>query len=171
MLVIAAQLGSPTFFVTMTCDLQWPEITSQLCPSQVYSDIPVVVCRVFKHRLALLEQYLQTMFLNAGGQVYIIHIVKFQKHELSHVHILIKYHSACINPKDIDHVISVEIPDDSEDAQLVLSHMRHKHPRPEMPASSYCQRINGEGERVCRFHYPHALQPITAINAEGQVKY
>ena len=32
-LAIAAALGNPTFFVTMTCNTNWPEIQSQLRPS------------------------------------------------------------------------------------------------------------------------------------------
>jgi hypothetical protein len=50
-LAIAAQMGKPTFFVTMTCNPMWPEIQSQLLPGQSYSDNPGVVARVFKAKL------------------------------------------------------------------------------------------------------------------------
>lgn len=42
-LAIAAALGNPTFFITMTCNTTWPEIQCQLCPGQTYADLPVVV--------------------------------------------------------------------------------------------------------------------------------
>jgi hypothetical protein len=38
-LTIAAHLGSPTFFVTMTCNTDWPEIKTRLRPGQDFSDI------------------------------------------------------------------------------------------------------------------------------------
>jgi hypothetical protein len=47
-LAIAAAFGSPTFFITMTCNPEWPEIQSQLRPGQNFTDIPIVVVRVFK---------------------------------------------------------------------------------------------------------------------------
>ena len=42
-LAIAAAKGNPTFFITMTCNSNWPEIQSQLHPGQDFTDIPVVV--------------------------------------------------------------------------------------------------------------------------------
>lgn len=53
-LAIAAQLGNPTFFITMTCNPKWEEITCQLRPGQNYTDIPAVVARVFHAKLRLL---------------------------------------------------------------------------------------------------------------------
>lgn len=46
-LAIAASEGNPMFFVTMTCNPAWPEITSQLRSGQSFADIPIVVVRVF----------------------------------------------------------------------------------------------------------------------------
>ena len=43
-LAIAAAYGPPTFFLTFTCNSDWPEIQSQLLPGQNFTDIPVVVC-------------------------------------------------------------------------------------------------------------------------------
>jgi hypothetical protein len=65
-LAIATAFGSPTFFITMTCNPEWPEIQSQLCPGQNFADVLIVVVRVFKRKLVLLEKGLKTMFPNAG---------------------------------------------------------------------------------------------------------
>ena len=43
-LAIAAIYGPPTFFLTFTCNSDWPEIQSQLLQGQNFTDIPVVVC-------------------------------------------------------------------------------------------------------------------------------
>ena len=47
-LAVAAKYGPPTFFITMTCNTNWPEIQSQLCHGQDFTGIPVVVIHVFK---------------------------------------------------------------------------------------------------------------------------
>lgn len=170
-LAIAASLGNPTFFITMTCNPDWPEITSQLRPGQTYVDIPMVVVRVFKRKLFLLLKALKTMFVNAGRQIYSIHVIEFQKRGLPHAHILIKYEKECVHPDDIDMVVSAEIPKDPEDAALVRKFMMHTHPRLSDPPSKYCQRVAADGTRTCRFGYPHKLQRTTTVNTEGHVSY
>ena len=65
-LAIAATYGPPTFFITLTCNGDWPEITSQLYPGQNHTDVPAVVCRVFKQKLSKLLHALCTMFTHAG---------------------------------------------------------------------------------------------------------
>jgi hypothetical protein len=101
-LAIAAAYGNPSFFITMTCNPDWPEIRSQLRPGQDFTDIPLVVVRVFKRKLTLLLQALKTMFINVGRPEYCIHCVEFQKRGLPHSHILIKFPVDCIDPTDID---------------------------------------------------------------------
>lgn len=170
-LAVAATYGPPTFFITMTCNTNWPEIQSQLRQGQDFMDIPVVVIRVFKRKLALLEQALKTMFPHAGGLLYCIHSIEFQKRGLPHAHILLKFRSDCITASDIDAVVSAEIPSNPRDAALVRNFMIHQHPSPDKPPSKYCQRLNEDGQRICRFHYPHALQATTSIDIEGRVHY
>jgi hypothetical protein len=170
-LAIAAAYGSPTFFVTMTCNPDWPEIQSQLQAGQNFTDIPIVVVRVFKRKLVLLEKALKTMFAGAGAVLYFIHSVEFQKRGLPHVHILIKFSADCTHPSDIDKVVSAEIPDDPQDAVFVRKFMMHNHPSPDRPPSKYCQREGPDGTRTCRFKYPCRLQNETTIDAEGRVHY
>ena len=170
-LAIAAVKGTPTFFITMTCNSNWPEIQSQLRPGQDFTDIPVVVVRVFKCKLTLLLQTLKTMFPNAGRVLYCIHSIEFQKRGLPHAHILIKFASDCIHPDDIDSVVSAELPDNADDAILVNTFMCHNHPSPNRPLSKYCQYELHDGTRACRFRYPHPLQATTTIDPEGRVHY
>lgn len=170
-LAIAAMYGAPTFFITMTCNSNWPEIQSQLRPGQEFQDTPVVVCRVFRRKLMLLEKALRSMFPNAGGLLYIIHSVEFQKRGLPHAHILVKYASDCIDPSDIDAVISAEMPSDPADAQLVIKFMTHKHPPADKPLAKYCQRELENGDRACRFNYPKPVVPTTYSDQAGRVHY
>jgi hypothetical protein len=169
-LTIAAHSGNPTFFVTMTCNADWPEIACRLRPGQDFSDIPTDVVRVFKQKLSSLEQSLKTMFPKAGRLDYIIHSVEFQKRGLPHAHILCRFQQKCTHPDDIDRVVSAELPSDPVDEELVRKLMTHRHPPADKPPSRYCQRVVN-GQRVCRFGYPHPLQPRTTVDSEGKVHY
>lgn len=170
-LAVAAAYGPPTFFITMTCNTNWPEITSALRPGQTFADVPVVVTPVFKQKLSLLFKTLNTMFPHVGARVYCIHSIEFQRRGLPHAHILVKFGCNCINPTDIDAVISAEVPDDPVDMQLVRQYMMHNHPSPDRPPSTYCQLVSATGARQCHFNYPKPLQPQTTINNEGRVQY
>jgi len=69
-----------------TCNGDWPEIRSKLRPGQTFTDIPVVVCRVFKQKLSRLMSLFRTMFPNAGNLLYSIQRIEFQKRGLPHAH-------------------------------------------------------------------------------------
>ena len=171
-LAIAATKGNPTFFIMMTCNSNWPEIQSQLRSGQDFTDIPVVVVRVFKRKLAHLLQTLKTiMFPHAGRVLYCIHSIEFQKRGLPHAHILVKFMSDCVHPNDIDSVVSVEVPLDPQDALLVNTFMVHNHPSPNHPPSKYCQYKLPDGTRSCHFKYPKPLQPTTTVDPEGHIHY
>lgn len=178
-LTIAATYGPPTFFVTFTCNGDWPEIRSCLRPGQTYTDIPVVVCRVFKQKLSRLMTIFRTMFPHAGPLLYTIQRVEFQKRGLPHAHILLKYSSSCISPDDIDCVISAQIPEAADDAAIVRQFMihpthnssiiNHIPPSPENPLK-YCEKWK-DGARVCRFGYPKSTQGQTSFDSSNRVLY
>ena len=171
-LTIATHSSSPTFFVTMTCNSDWPEIKVRLRAGQDFTDIPSDVVCVFKQKLILLEHALKTMFPHAGRMLYMIHSIEFQERGLPHAHILCKFERDCIDLIDIDSVVSAELPSDPFDLQLVQKLMLHRHPPPQSPPSRYCQRDDIEtGRRVCRFGYPQPLQDVTTIDSEGRVHY
>lgn len=156
-LAIAAVYAPPTFFIMFTCNTSWSEITSQLRPGQTFYDIPVVVCRVFKHKLVLFKCMLRSMFPNTGPVQYLIHSIKFQKCGAPHAHILIKYKHDCMSPDDIDSIVSVKLLSHPADAHLMYS----------------CGLIHNCGKYcgTCCFHYPQPLQASTTINSTGHIHY
>ena len=178
-LTIAATYGPPTFFVTFTCNGDWPEIRSCLRPGQTYTDIPVVVCRVFKQKLSRLMSIFRTMFPNAGRLLYSIHRIEFQKRGLPHAHILLKYSNDCTLPGDIDRVISAHIPEAADDAETVRRFMIHPThnsniinnipPSPENPLK-YCEKWK-DSVRMCRFGYPKSAQEKTTFDTSNRVLY
>ncbi|XP_021755978.1 uncharacterized protein LOC110721154 [Chenopodium quinoa] len=58
-MALVQRLGKPGLFVTMTCNVKWPEITAELCDSETVADQPDVVARVFKSKVIALKK--QTM--------------------------------------------------------------------------------------------------------------
>ena len=178
-LTIAAVYGPPTFFVTFTCNGDWPEIRSRLRPGQTYTDIPVVVCRVFKQKLSRLMTVFRTMFPNAGRLLYTIQRVEFQKRGLPHAHILLKYPKDCISPEDIESVVSAHIPEAADDAEIVRRFMMHPThnsniinnipPSSENPLK-YCEKWKNDA-RVCRFGYPKPTADVTSFDTSNRVIY
>lgn len=53
---LANRLGKATFFHTMTCNPDWPEIKQHLLPGQSYLDRPDIAARVFKRKLDRVTQ-------------------------------------------------------------------------------------------------------------------
>ncbi|KIY51825.1 hypothetical protein FISHEDRAFT_12425, partial [Fistulina hepatica ATCC 64428] len=127
-LAIAARHGAPTFFITFTGNPDWPEICQRLRPGQTWTDLPVVVVRVFHARFRAFLSALRSMFPSAGKVVYIIHSVEFQKRGNPHAHVLIRYeHGDTLTPDDIDRIISAEVPAHPQDATIIQRFMIHRH--------------------------------------------
>jgi len=86
-LAICKELGSPTFFATATTNPNWPEIVSRLKPGQTASDIPFMVARVFRARMARCLDFIRSHF---GKMIYIIKVIEFQKRGFPHAHFVFK---------------------------------------------------------------------------------
>ena len=86
-LALCRTKGKPSFFITITTNPNWPEIQARLAQGQTASDIPVIVCRVFKARL---EMAIKAMRKHLGKIIYLIRVVEFQKRGLPHAHLVIK---------------------------------------------------------------------------------
>lgn len=76
-LAVAARLGSPTFFITLTANPRWPEIINELLPGQSASDRPDVVLRVFRARVLQVRRHLTRIFC-AYGERYSLVVYEFQ---------------------------------------------------------------------------------------------
>ena len=169
-LALAATLGQPTLFVTVTCNPHWPEIQEALLPGQTYPDRPIIVNRVFHARLQQIMTDLRGLFPDVGPPSYWIKVIEFQKRGLPHAHILLRYPLELSLPESIDSVVSACRPMREEDAALIDTFMRHRHPSPDRP-KAYCQR-EIDGERVCKYGYPHLIRDTTAIDQHtGRIHY
>ena len=139
-IAICRALGPPDFFVTFTCNPRWPEITIELLPGQRSEDRPDLLARVFRIKLRqLLDDFktkkiigavicsefvtllcslfylINTFIVLITSTLYFaeVYVVEFQKRGLPHAHILLTVapedKPTCL--KDVDRLISAEIPD------------------------------------------------------------
>ncbi|GJS61682.1 DNA helicase [Tanacetum coccineum] len=130
-LAICRKLGNPQFFITFTCNVNWPEIKRYMAQflKLTTSDKADVVCQVFEQNIKLFIAFLkkERTFGHVAG---ILYIVEFQKHGRPHCHTLLWVDSASKiqSPEDVDRFISAKLPDlnvDPHRYKIVLEMMIH----------------------------------------------
>ena len=77
-LAIVRKFGKPDFFITFTCNPDWPEIVEELAPGQKANDRPDICVRVFKQKLDKLIKALKDHKLLGEVSAH-VHVVEFQK--------------------------------------------------------------------------------------------
>ena len=156
-LEMARRKGLPSYFVTATCNPEWPEIQAELLPGQTAADRPDITVRFFHARLARLIDFLKHEF--QGQAVYEIKVVEYQRRGLPHVHIAIAYASRPTTAAEVDVVISCELPEEPGTLRsLVLRHMVHR-----------CKsRCHPEGDTsFCKNGFPFTFQEETDFDRRG----
>ena len=138
-MAICREYHKPDFFVTMTCNPNWPEIKDDLLEGQSPQDRPDIVARIFKMKKDQLMKDLTAGHL-LGEVVAHMSVTEFQKRGLPHEHILIinANHDRAVTPELVDSVVTAELPpspDDVDDPvekdrrsrlqQIVLTNMIH----------------------------------------------
>ncbi|GKC15517.1 uncharacterized protein Tco_1012299 [Tanacetum coccineum] len=76
--------GKPDLFLTMTCNLKWPEIQNELLDGQTASDRRDLVARVFRAKLEVLKNLLFKKNILACVAAY-VYVVEFQKRLVKHM--------------------------------------------------------------------------------------
>lgn len=128
-MALVQRFGRPYYFITMTCNPNWEEITENLYPGQQPQDRPDLVARVFRAKLRdMLDLFTKKKYYGEV-QAY-AHVTEFQKRGLPHEHILLimKPGSKLTNLDGYDKVICAEIPDKEKYPvlhRLVIKHMLH----------------------------------------------
>jgi hypothetical protein len=102
----------PDLFITMTCNPNWPEITSALLPGQKPEDRPDIVSRVFNLKK---DAFLHDLKKNKifGQVAAMVYTIEFQKRGLPHMHLLLFLapQNKIRTPADVDAVSCAQIPD------------------------------------------------------------
>jgi hypothetical protein len=168
-MAIVQRFGKPDYFITMTCNPYWEEVTSNLEPGQTPQDRPDLVSRVYRAKLRHLKDLLikQKYF---GEVAAYVHVTEFQKRGLPHEHILLimKKGYKLTSLDEYDKYISAEIPNKDKYPvlhNLVIKHMLHG-PCGALNRKCPCM-IDGE----CRFHYPRQFNPETQQGKDSYPLY
>lgn len=167
-MAICKEFGKPTFFITMTANPNWQEVTDSLLPGQCAADRPDLVARVFHLKLKLLMDLLKKGLL--GKSEAYCSTIEFQKRGLPHVHILFitAVEDSPRTPEEVDQVISAELPDpikDPELYELVGKTMVHG-PCGEGYPNARCM-INGK----CSKNFPKEFSESTVIGNDSYPGY
>ncbi|XP_022003565.1 uncharacterized protein LOC110901018 [Helianthus annuus] len=119
-MAICKAVGYPDLFITVTCNPNWPEIYRCLKDKRLDpQDRPDIISRLFKIKINhLIQDFKKHKFF---GEIQAsIYTIEFQKRGLPHAHIclFLSADSKFPTAKEIDLVISAEIPDKETDAEL-----------------------------------------------------
>ena len=167
-MAICREFHKPDYFITMTCNPNWPEIRNALLEGQTPQDRPDLVSKVFK----LKKDQLMHDLINGGlfGEVVAhMHVTEWQKRGLPHEHILIilANQDRTLTPDLVDSIVVAELPphvDDNDDESLeniVLMNMVHGPCGEENP-NSPCM-IDGK----CSKGYPKEFNEQTIVDQDN----
>jgi hypothetical protein len=168
-MALVQRFGRPYYFITMTCNPYWDEITENLEPGQLPQDRPDLVARIFRAKLRdMLDLFVKKKYFGEV-QAY-AHVTEFQKRGLPHEHILLimKSGSKLTTLDEYDKVICVEIPDKAKYPELhlpVIKHMLHE-PCGTLNKNCACM-VDGE----CRFDFPRQFNQATQQGKDSYPLY
>ncbi|CAD5208301.1 unnamed protein product [Bursaphelenchus xylophilus] len=166
---MAQTLGSPSFFITLTANSEWPDFL-HLCgnkgiePKNAYD----ILNRVFRQKVVELMRRIappqkgqQGWFGQCLGYYMSL---EFQKRGNPHVHLLLWTEHKEMSAHVVDEFISARFPDPVADAEVhdkVLRYMIH-----DCKETDLCRDKNGK----CTRRYPQEIVPETRIGP-GYVAY
>jgi len=181
-MTICRKMGKPDLFITMTCNTNWPEITSALLPGQVAADRCDLVSRVFKLKKdALMKGLLKDGW--CGRVCAHCYAIEFQKRGLPHAHILIIFRASdkVRTVDDVDDLISAEIPPDPDKMGLkkdsweyeqasrlrttVLTNMIHGPCVSSSGAPDLQQKCRLDDPQTCGVHFPREFRDESIYDA------
>ncbi|XP_076881935.1 uncharacterized protein LOC143530216 [Bidens hawaiensis] len=156
----------PIFFITITCNPNWPEVKRFLKDTTLKSeDRPDILCRLFKLKLDAMIKLVKDKSLFGRVQA-VVYTIEFQKSGLPHAHICIFMHpgSKIHNPQDVDKFISAEIPNKDSDPdlyKLVSDHMIHG------PCGDANPKCTCMVNKKCSKIFPKMFNDETAVDSQG----
>ncbi|XP_056695007.1 uncharacterized protein [Spinacia oleracea] len=171
-MALVQRYGKPDLFVTMTCNVNWPEIKQELAVGEEAQNRPDLVSRIFRAKLLALKK--QIMEKHVFGEVTtMIYVVEFQKRGLPHAHFLIILKPAfkIKSPADYDRFVCAELPpiESPRLRKIILKHMMHGpcgHLNPQCPCMKHQGSVNH-----CKYGYPKKFCVQTTNSLDGYPLY
>ncbi|KAG6673080.1 hypothetical protein I3842_16G093400 [Carya illinoinensis] len=161
-MALVQRYGKPDIFLTMTCNPNWKEISTQLLPHEEIQNRPDLIARIFRAKLEDLkyELFKREIFGKISAYVYVI---EHQKRGLPHAHFLIilRQDWKLYAPESFDEIVSAELPDKDNNLHLytaVVKHMMHG-PCGVLNPTNVCMKKNG----CCKNNYPKQFVSNTVV--------
>jgi hypothetical protein len=191
-MAVVRKLGKPDFFITMTCNPNWPEVQRELSPGEKPHMRPDLLTRVFRMKFKELLRDLEVGHV-LGRHVAHTSVIEFQKRGLPHAHLLlfVADEDKPRTAEDYDRVICAEVPDPVTQTQLhesVTKFNMHgpcgilnercpcmkdgsctkRFPKPCFPVSTVTEDSYPVYRRRCRYSYAPANRPAREAEAMQQ---
>ena len=169
-MALVVRFGKPDFFITFTCNPQWPDILRELPQCVKPSERADLIVRVFHQKLTELitDLWEREIFGRAMARS---HVIEFQKRGLPHAHILI-----ILSPEDriqtteqVDDAVRAELPDPIDEPELyslVTTHMMHQQCSVNRTSSCLFDKRDGRGLQ-CTKRFPKEEADVTQWDKEG----
>ncbi|XP_042962415.1 uncharacterized protein LOC122296677 [Carya illinoinensis] len=161
-MTLVQRYGKPDIFLTITCNPNWKEISTESKPHEETQNRPDLIARIFRTKLEELKHQLfkREIFGKVSAYVYVI---EHQKRGLLHAHFLIILHRdwKLYAPESFDQIVSAELLDKDKNLHLytaVIKHMMHG-PCGALNPTNVCMKKNGH----CKNNYPRHFVPNTTI--------
>jgi len=167
-MALVQNFGKPDFFITFTCNKNWPEIQAVIQNESILPYMhPDMIDRIFKIKLdSLLYELIKAKKPLFGKVKAWTYVIEFQKRGLPHAHILLimQEYSKVHNGEQVDKIVSAEIPD-----KLLFPEMHNDVVTYNLHGpcnESFC--MNGG---ICSRGYPKPFINETNIPIDGFVQY
>ncbi|GJR91995.1 DNA helicase [Tanacetum coccineum] len=171
-LAICRVHGNPSFFITFTCNTNWPEIQEhiQAFPELTPADRADIVDRVFEKKVRDYIKFVRNQQI-FGEITAVLYTIEFQKRGLPHCHSLLWLtESAKIHEdNDVNKYICAELPDPINDAEgyRVISELMVHGPCGYANPNASCMKDASN----CNRNFPKPYSDKTFIDKDGYVHY
>ena len=166
-LTLPQRFHAPDLFITFTCNPKWEEITSAL-PTGDYRDHPDIVARVFWLKFQAMMK--DIMELQIFGQVAaFVWRIEWQARGLPHAHLLVILVNAIQSIRQIDAIVSAEIPDPALLPELycIVKEFQIHTPCDNVPQSG----CRDNEKKECKRHFPKDMSRETVWMGNMYPKY
>jgi hypothetical protein len=175
-LAVVSEYGCTTAFITLTTNINIPDITSQLFAGQSAFDRPDIVCQVFHQRLqAFIHNLKHGKYFGNRKCVFVMYSIEYQWRGLPHAHVCVRLENVpsadnreqCV--QFIDEYVHATIPTGQDERStiirnLVKEHMIHKCV---FAANGCLNKPLCEGGRCKNGYNTGVLVPETHFNEKG----
>ncbi|XP_031122581.1 uncharacterized protein LOC116025489 [Ipomoea triloba] len=172
---LVQNFGKPDFFLTITCNPNWPEIKRLLEFNDEAQNRPDLVARVFHAKLQELKNDITKKHFFGEISAY-TYVIEFQKRGLPHAHFLIilKNKSMMASSSFVDEYVCAEIPNKETQPtlyDLVKKHMVHG-PCGSLNQTCPCMvQKKCQTSPSCKSKYPRSFCPETRFDDDSYPIY